>query len=45
MLMIKPADIYRLYTRIDPAEYIKEFRFREYLRFDLSKLGGTSGAG
>lgn len=45
MLIIKPADIYRLYPRIDPAEYFEEFRFREYLKFDLSRLGGDLWGG
>jgi SulP family sulfate permease len=45
MFMIKPDDIYRLYPRIDPAEYFKEFRFKEYLKFDLSRLGGDLWGG
>lgn len=43
--MIKAANIYRLYPRIDPTEYFREFRFREYLKFDLSKLGGDLWGG
>lgn len=43
--MIKPSDIYRLYPKIDPAEYFKEFRFRDYLRFDFSKIGGDLWGG
>ena len=38
--MLRPADIQRLYPRIDPAEYFREFRFGEYLRFDLTHLRG-----
>jgi len=37
--------IFRLYPRIDPAEYFREFRFREYLRFDLSRLPGDLWGG